>query len=95
MDKLIVAMCPDQNHTIPEEWIEDLPSNEANALRYAAGYIVRKVKEKVNKSHPSKQSLLFGLELMEAEDCCGHESGEWISTIDRGGLTHIMQQRYL
>ena len=69
---------------------------EQNALRYVAGYIIRKVQQKLETStHPRKDEMV--LLLME---CAGDELSAnfgmetWTNTIDRGGLWHINDQTY-
>ena len=64
---------------------------EANALRYAAGYVPRALTKKLKKSaHPLKNELTICLLdlLDDGEDECT-ESHEWIFKLDRGGLKHI------
>lgn len=95
MDRLIISMCPCHGYTPPESWLEDLAPSESNALRYACGYIVKRAREKIaSGSHSLKQSLLFGLDMMEVEDEGECESGERVNAIDRGGLTHINNSTY-
>lgn len=73
-----------------------LTHEEQNALRYVAGYIIRKVQQKLEKStHPRKDEMV--LLLME---CAGDELSDnvgtetWTNMIDRGGLWHINDQTY-
>ena len=72
-----------------------LAYEEQNALRYVAGYIIRKVQQKLETStHPRKDEMV--LLLME---CAGDELSESVGTekltnrIDRG-LWHINDQTY-
>ena len=64
---------------------------EANALRYAAGYIPRAVGKKLKKSNdPQKARLwLCLLDVLDDGDKEHTDSEDWIELIDRGGLTHI------
>ena len=69
---------------------------EQNTLQYVAGYIIRKVQQKLETStHPRKVEMV--LLLME---CAGDELSEnfgtktWTNRIDRGGLWHINDQTY-
>ena len=73
-----------------------LTYEEQNALRYVAGYIIRKVQQRLETStHPRKDEMV--LLLME---CAGDELSEnvgtetWTNMIDRGGLWHINDQTY-
>ena len=75
-----------------------LSSNEGNALRYAAGYIVHSVSKKIQKS-----SVIFKDDLAS---CCRklvkerhnlHEQGtaeEWTDLVDRGGLWHVHETTF-
>ena len=71
--------------------IEPLTDAETNALRYAAGYVPRMLKNKMKKStHPLKEDIqLCLLDLLND----GHEeSGEctdWVELVNRGGLTLV------
>ena len=67
---------------------------EENALRYAAGYVARKVTENIEHSKcplPLKLKLLSGLEMLCDENSSEHphDSSAWIDMIDRGGLWHV------
>ena len=68
-----------------------------NALRYAAGYIPRALRKRLERSsHPLKEELLTCLlDLTEDDDESGqNESEEWIDLIDRGGLRHVTNMAY-
>ena len=64
---------------------------EANTLRYAAGYIPRALRKKIQKSaEPLKDQLILCLlDLLDDGEEEHVESHEWIVNIDRGGLCHI------
>ena len=69
---------------------------EQNALRYVAGYVVRKLRNQLElSSHPQKDEMI--LLLME---CAGDELDEsngtemWTNMVDRGGLWHVNDQTY-
>lgn len=64
---------------------------EANALRYAAGYVPRAVGKKLKKStDPQKARLwLCLLDLLDDGDEEHTDSEDWVELIDRGGLTRI------
>ena len=70
---------------------------EENALRYAAGYIPRALRRKLERSsHHLKEELILCLEelvmerdLHEEEDLSVH----WTKLIDRGGLKHVSDYR--
>ena len=64
---------------------------EANALRYAAGYVPRAIGKKLKKStDPQKAQLwLCLLDVLDDGDEEHADSEDWIELIDRGGLTRI------
>ena len=76
----------------PSSISEDISVTEGNALRYAAGYVLRQVSNKIKRSsYESKDDM---------DDCikklvlCDKESEEdtaddWIKLVDRGGLWHV------
>ena len=73
-----------------------LTSKEQNALRYVAGYVVRKLRNKFgSESHPKKDELIFLL-----MECAGDEANEeggtetWLNLVDRGGLWHVNDLTY-
>ena len=77
-----------------ENDIQPITQSEENALRYAAGYVVRKVTENIEHSKlplPLKLKLLSGLEMLRDENSSQHphDSSAWIDMIDRGGLWHV------
>ena len=68
-------------------FVSTLSYEEKNALRYAAGYIPRALKKKLDRSsHQHKAELLFCLmEQAEDEEESLHESKDWEKVIDQGG----------
>ena len=74
-----------------------LSYNEKNALRYAAGYVIRHLQKQVKRSaHPFKDELEFCLiELNETDNEESDESEDWVKNIDRGGLKHITNMTYM
>ena len=72
-----------------------LTYEEANALRYSAGYIPRTLVKKLKKSaHPLHEELsLCLLDLVDDGDD-DNQSQDWIKTIDRGGLIHVNNMMY-
>ena len=82
---------------------------EANAVRYVAGFVCRAVKKKISSSSsPLKQDVLLALwELLEDEIVQYSDdedepsqdsmpsSSDWIKSVDRGGLIHVTEQAYI
>ena len=61
------------------------------ALRYVAGYVCCKVREKLeSSSHPQKDDMIFIFNL------CGDESdnASWCNLVDRGGLWQVNNNTY-
>ena len=74
-----------------------LTHDEENALRYAAGYIPKCLRDRLNhSSHPLKRELMWRLLDLtdETDDTGDDESEDWINMIDWGGLTHITNKTY-
>lgn len=78
---------------------KDLPPldyEETNALRFTAGYIIRALRKKIERSaHPLMEELVLCLVEMEEKEVIEHESEVWTNTIDRGGLKHISNMTYM
>lgn len=79
---------------------------DANAIRYVAGYVCHAVRKKINISKsPLKQELLLAIwelledehpENSESEDENQHlTSSDWVSAINRGGLLCVTDDMYL
>ena len=86
--------CSESNET--EHPSRPLTNEEENALRYVAGYVIRKLRERIDSSsNPRKDEMV--LLLME---CAGDEMDSdggtemWLNMIDRGGLWHVNDQTY-
>ena len=64
---------------------------EVNAIRYAAGWVARALKDRLVKSaHPLKDDLQLCLwDLLDDGDEGPSESKEWVELSDRGGLTRV------
>ena len=71
-------------------------SYEENALRYAAGYIPRALRRKLERSsHCLKEELILCLEdLTEDQEELSDFSEDWTNLIDRGGLKHVNDGTY-
>lgn len=72
--------------------ITELTYEEANALRYMGGYIIRSLTSSLQKD----DSMLVGLKLITNldDDTVPAESEEWMCSIDRGGLVRITDEFY-
>ena len=69
---------------------------EENALRYVAGYVIRKVLEDFkgqNKSSEPSEEVLLLYSFSGDEDSDGGTE-QWTDSVDRGGLWHISDQTY-
>ena len=62
-----------------------------NALRYSAGYVTRSVKKEIAKSsHPLKDDIVWCIDDMTGcDEDLDIDSSDWITLIDRGGLTCV------
>ena len=76
---------------------EDVSILEGNALRYAAGYVVRHVFQKVKKGDIADCLMQLVLAESSVAERDGPEQGtaeEWTNLIDRGGLWHVKETTF-
>ena len=70
--------------TTSEPDVASLTYEEANALRYTAGYVIRAFRKKIEGSaHPLLEELVLCLVDMEEKEGTGHESEDWTNLTDR------------
>lgn len=77
--------------------IEPITENEANALRYAAGYVCRHLRRKLeNGNHHLKEEMILCLMALVKDrlDETVGPAEEWTEKIDRGGLWHVKETTY-
>ncbi len=76
--------------------VDSLTYEEANALRYVAGYVCFKVKKNIVASNnPTKNQLLLCLMDLCDEDEDVSQSADWVRAVDRGGLVHVSENTFL
>lgn len=91
-DKLVVMFLPASESEPSAGIMKDLTSTELNALNYAAGYVIKKVKQSQSQSKQLLDAVEeFTCHQDEEEE---EESEKWIDSIDRGGLTHINRKTF-
>ena len=77
---------------------EDITYEDANVVRYMAGYVCRKVNTKIaNSPFPNKtvlQKCLQGL-LQDDGASSASASADWIDAVDRGGLWHVREGTFM
>ena len=73
-----------------------LTYEEENALRYIAGYVCRKLRERLESSSlPSKDDMILCLMELNGDEMDEERGTEaWTNLIDRGGLWHVNDQTY-
>ena len=72
-----------------------LTYEEANALRYTAGYIPRALAKKLKKSaHPLSEELSLCLLDLVDDDDDDNQSQDWIKAVDMGGVIHVNNMMY-
>ena len=93
--EMFVAITPVQERLLQP--IQPLSYEDVNVIRFAAGYVCRKVYTKVNNSrHPNKEELLSCImELVERGDVEPSSSTDWVREVDRGGLWHVNESTYM
>lgn len=72
--------------TVTDSQPSELSYEEQNAVRYIAGYIIRNVRQHLER--PKDDELLLALKDLcnTDDDTEPAESEEWLCTVDRGGL---------
>ena len=85
-----------QTSTSTESPVIPLTFEEQNALRYVAGYICRKVRDRLESSSlPKKNDMILCLIELSGDEVFEERGTElWTNTVDRGGLWHISNQTY-
>ena len=98
--EMIKERFPLEKGTSTSEDLPPLSAVEENALRYAAGYVCRNLRKKLERSsHPLKEELILGI--MDLLDCCDEDDDEeassvtWLNSIDRGGLWHVSDTTFV
>ena len=72
-----------------------LTYEETNAVRYAAGFVLRTMKKNIEKSvHAHKADLLLCLaQLLDTGDAVADESKDWLEIVG-GGLCHVSNDTF-
>lgn len=77
--------------------VTPITQQEGNALRYAAGYVCRHLRKKIERgSHEFREELVLCLMALvkdRTSEECGNDE-EWTMMMDRGGLWHIKESTY-
>ena len=92
---LVWKECPVESHTASTT--TSITNEEANAIRYAAGYTLRALRRKIEaSSHRMKEELVLAImELVGDEDEHQEASAEWVNLTDRGGLWHVSNEAFM
>ena len=90
---------------VEDEFTEpgELSENDLNALRYVAGYVPWKLRQKFSKGtckHSNQKDFLMCLEKMtegseESDDSYIQYTKRWINAIDRGGLFRVSDEVFV
>ena len=85
-----------RTHKAASSTAEEFTYEEANVLRYVAGYVCFKIRKNIlSSSHPMKDKILFCLmDLCDEDDAPAYPS-DWINAIDRGGLVCVSENTCL
>ena len=88
LDQLLLLLFPLPNKENDATTLQpELSSAEENALRYAAGYVLHSIKDKVKREkHPMRDAVLYGLSDMCLQDNVIDSSENWLNAVDRGGF---------
>ena len=75
---------------------EELTPDDRSAVRYVAGYICRKIREKLERTKiQGKNDMLLTLFEFRSSIHSEDQSEDWIKAIDRGGLWHVIDDVYV
>ena len=76
--------------------VPPLDYQESNALRYAAGYVPRAIRKRLERgSHPLKEELVLCLvEMCEDDGVEADNSADWTKAISRGGIKLVNNKTY-
>ena len=93
-EKLFERIVSQQATVEPSEVeVPPLTENEANALRYAAGYVPFALKQKPSK-RPEFTNFLSTLAVAGEESDYIAYTRRWVNLVDRGGLFRVNDQLY-
>ena len=95
---MIQQRFPIEKGTSTSNDLPPLSNVEENALHYAAGYVCRNIRKKLERfSHPLKEELILGImDLLDSTDDDDDASSEtWLNSIDRGGLWHVSDTTFM
>ena len=75
--------------------VESLTYEEANALRYVAGYVCFKLRQNITAStHPLRDKMLLCLMDLCDEDEETSPSADWVHAVNRGGLVRVSKNTF-
>ena len=93
--KLTILELCDDTHSVAE----DINYEDANVVRYVAGYVYRKVSAKIAKTPKTPNQLQLKKclkELLQEEgESAATASANWLEAVDRGGLVHVSEGTYM
>ena len=99
MEKNVLARLPAASEPVQGQGVRELSRVEENAVRYTAGFVIKKLTTKYAASKGPKAtkitSILKGMggKILSNGDSFS-SSSEWIRTVDRGGLFHVTNAVY-
>ena len=96
-EELLISAHPLEADNKPKE-ITQVSYEDANVIRYIAGYVCRKVNDKIEtlscSEKPNLKKCLTGL-LEEEGESAATASVDWTDAVDRGGLWHVREGTYM
>ena len=93
-ETLISQKCA-AKQVISTEYIQRMTLEEENALRYVAGYVIRRVKDKLRLPIDQETLDILNLMVQEASSCNTSASTEdWVKSVNRGGLVLITEDAH-
>ena len=98
MERNLFAQLP-ATESVPHQRSRKLNRVEENAVRYTAGYVIRKLTKKYSSSKTSKAAVFLDIlrnmgGKISSDTTEVSPSSEWTHSTDRGGLFHVSDAVY-
>ena len=96
--EMVIAAFPIEKATAAASGPEPggITYEDANVVRYIAGYVCKKVRRSIETSlRPNKAELLKCVEGLLSDEDNESPSADWVDVVDRGGLLRVKEGTYM
>lgn len=91
----VKAVCSSSQRDTFVSTMPTLSGMEEGILRYVAGYVCRRLREKLERSsNPLKDEMIIYLMEMSGDEMFGRDTEDWLNQHDRNGLWHMDDTTY-